>query len=196
MTELIDVTFQDWVRGESATGARVKVFERVRDIPYAVIPELVSPERYWEILTIRKGSCTPKHFLLRDMYERLGMMVLYAVYPFRWTELEVDYPPSLRKLAEDLPLSHHLACKVDIEGNLVLVDATLDPSLAKLGLPVNKAWDGVSDTLLPLEPCGEEQLYHPAEAQGMQPPQDEKALAFYRGLNSWLDEVRKLTEPI
>lgn len=196
MNEIIEAKFRDWVKGESATGARVGIYERIRDIPYAVIPELGSPERYWQILMVKKGSCTPKHFLLRDMYERLGMLVMYAVYPFRWIELEVDYPPSLRKLAEALPLSYHLACRVDIEGALVLVDATLDPSLAKLGLPVNKTWDGVSDTLLPLRPCGEEQLYHPAEAYGMQPPQDERALAFYRGLNSWLDEVRKLPESI
>ena len=196
MAQIIEAKFRDWANGESATRARVRIYERIRDIPYAVIPELVSPERYWEILTLRKGSCTPKHFLLRDMYERLGMLVLYVVYPFNWIELEVDYPPSLRKLAEGLPLSHHLACKVDIDGKLVLVDATLDLSLAKLGLPVNKTWDGVSDTLLPLKPCGEERLYHPAEAYGMQPPQDERALAFYRGLNSWLDEARKLPDSI
>src|SRR5690606_1833186 len=97
-----------------------------------------------------KGSCTPKHFLLRDMYERLGLLTLYAVYPFRWSDLEVDYPPFLRDLARAVPISYHLACKVEIEGRLVLVDATVDRPLRRLGLPVNENWDGRSSMLLPV----------------------------------------------
>jgi hypothetical protein len=91
-----------------------------------------------------------------------------------------------------MPLSHHLACRVDINGNFVLVDATLDLALQKLGLPVNHKWDGLNDTLLAVKPCGDEQLYHPSEASLMQPRMfDERALAFYDALNSWLDEIRQ-----
>ena len=119
------------------------------------------------------------------------MTMLYACYPFRWDEVEVDYPRKLMKMAKALPTSHHLACKVDIDGQLVLVDATLDPAMEKLGLPVNKKWDGNSDTLLPMKPCGEEELYHPSEAHYVQAQRDEKSLAFYNELNLWLTQVRK-----
>jgi hypothetical protein len=126
------------------------------------------------------------------MYQRLGLEVLYAVYPFRWDAFEATYPPKLRKLARAMPLSHHLACRVDINGNLVLVDATLDPALQKLGLPVNRKWDGLHDTLLAVKPCGDEQLYHPSEAFLTQPRIiDERALDFYDALNSWLGEIRQ-----
>jgi hypothetical protein len=74
----------------------------------------------------------------------------------------------------------------------VLVDATLDPPLKKLGLPVNEDWDGFSDTILPMTPCGEEELYHPFEALLMQPQYDEAALAFYRKLNAYFQSVRQL----
>ncbi|MBL7120035.1 MAG: hypothetical protein ISS53_05060 [Dehalococcoidia bacterium] len=191
MNKIIDDKFNQWVQGKNAIEARISIYERIRDIPYATIPELTDFERYVDILSINKGSCTPKHFLLCNMYQRLGLSVLFAVYPFRWDEIELDYTPRLRKLAEAMPTSHHLACKVDIDGRLVLVDATLDLPLKKLGLTVNEQWDGESDTLLPIEPCGEEQLYHPLEAYSLQAQYDERSLAFYREFNLWLDEIRK-----
>ncbi len=192
MARLVEQKFREWTQDKNAVEARVSIYQRIRDIPYALIPELVDAERYVEILKLGKGSCTPKHFLLCDMYQRLGMLVLYVVYPFRWDDVEIDYPPRLRRLAEELPTSHHLACRVDIDGELVLVDATLDPALARLGLPVNKEWDGVSNTLLPMNPCGEEQLYYPSEAYLMQARYDQKRLAFYNEFNSWLEDVRRL----
>ncbi len=187
---VIDKKFKDWTKGKSSQEARISIYERIRDIPYAIIPELTSPQNYIDILKVNQGSCTPKHLLLGDMYQKLGISILYAVYTFRWYELEVDYPPKLKNLAKDLPLNHHLACKADIEGKLVLVDATLDLALEGLGLPVNRDWDGFSDTLLPIKPLDEE-IYHPSEAKLMSPSFDEKSLAFYRELNLWLEDVRR-----
>ena len=187
---MLDNKFKQWVQGKDATQARISIYQKIRDIPYAVVPELNDEKRYVEILTCGKGSCMPKHFLLHDMYERLGMLVLYAVYPFRWDEVQTNYPTKLRRLAEELPTSYHLACRVDINGKFVLVDATLDLPLERLGLPVNKKWDGISNTLLPINPCGEEQLYHPSEVYLQQAQYDEKTLAFYNVLNEWLEKAR------
>ena len=188
---VIDKQFRDWTKGKSPKEARIGIYEGIRDIPYAVIPELTSPQNYVDILKINQGSCTPKHFLLCDMYQKLGILILYVVYAFRWDKLEVSYPPKLKNLAKGLPVNHHLACQAEIEGKLVLVDATLDLALEGLGLPVNRAWDGFSDTLLPIEPLDEE-IYHPSEAKLMSPSFDEKSLAFYQELNLWLEEVRRV----
>ena len=192
MPEMFDENFDVWTEGKDPTQSRVSAYSKVRDIPYAVVPELNDAERYTQILKHGRGSCMPKHLLLGRIYERLGLLVLYAVFPFRWSEAEVDYPPGIRRMAEGLPTSHHLACRVDIGGKLVLVDATLDTPLERLGLPVNRTWDGVSDTLLPVHPCGEEQLYHGSEAriaQAYHP--DEKSMKFYTELNRWLEEIRR-----
>jgi len=192
MADIVDHKLRDWVRGKSAKDARIAIYNRIRDIPYAIIPDLINPEQYIDMLKFNRGSCTPKHFLLCNMYQRIGLDVLYAVYPFTWDRHDIAYPPELMKLASSMPLSYHLACKVDIDGKLVLVDATLDPALQKVGLPVNQAWDGVSNTSLAVNPCGEEQLYHPSEAYLMQPRiADEQSLAFYNALNLWLDELRQ-----
>jgi hypothetical protein len=72
-----------------------------------------------------------------------------------------------------------------------LVDATVDTALKVLGLPVNEDWEGVGDTLLPLVPCDEEQLYYPSEADLMQARYDDKSLRFYSELNQRLDNTRR-----
>ena len=191
MAEVIEEKFREWTAGKDSVEARVSIFKKIRDIPYAAIPEIADSERYIEMLSLGKGSCTPKHLLLCDMYHRLGIQVLYVVYPFRWDEVEIEYPRRLLSLARELPTSNHLACMVDINGKLVLVDATIDPALKKLGLPVNEDWDGTSDTLLAIEPCGERQIYHPFEASLMTAQRDERMLAFYSELNHWLEVVRE-----
>ncbi|MBM4444695.1 MAG: hypothetical protein FJ020_05240 [Chloroflexi bacterium] len=184
--------FREWTAGLNAGQARVAVFERIRDIPYAIVPELNDARRYAEILTLGRGSCTPKHLLLCSMYQQLGLPVLYAVYPFSWAEVEVPYPPELRRLAQATSTSYHLACRVEIEGRLVLVDATLDPLLEVMGLPVNRDWDGLSDTRLPVHPSGEEVLHHPSEAASLRGTEPEAARhAFTAALNRWLDELRR-----
>jgi len=192
MFPIVEQKFREWTTDKDPLAVRTNIFNRIRDIPYAIIPELISAERYHDILRLGKGSCTPKHFLMAAMYQELGIMVLFAVYPFRWDAIEVDFPPSLKRRARMLPLSHHLACRADIEGNLVLLDATVDLPLEILGLSVNKHWDGKSDTLLPFKPLGDEQLYHPLEAESMEVSLDEEHLAFYNELNMWLENVRKV----
>jgi len=191
VTNIVLAKLRDWSQGKSPLEARISIYNKIRDIPYAIVPELIHHRRYAGILTIGKGSCTPKHFLLCEMYRKLGITVLYACYPFRWDEVKVDYPPTLKKMARTLPPSYHVACKAEIDGKMVLIDATLDPAMEHLGLPVNKNWDGISDTLLPIVPCGDEQLYHPNEASQIRPSLDSKWQAFYKELNVWLAEVRK-----
>jgi len=196
MTDIVDEKFREWTDGMDAVRARINIFEKIRDIPYAVIPELIDAEKYRDIISMNRGSCTPKHFLLCTMFQKLGMLVLFVVYPFWWgerAEIVEDYPEQLKNMARELPLGHHLACKVEINGRLVLVDATLDSPLKNIELPVNCSWDGFSDNLLPMEPCGEEQIYHPLEAYLMQPRSDERSLAFYAELNSCLQNIRQLS---
>ncbi|MBT4511507.1 MAG: hypothetical protein HOC20_04770 [Chloroflexi bacterium] len=191
MPDIIDRKFRDWTEGKSPQAARIAVFEKIRDIPYAIIPRLISADNYTEILSIGKGSCTPKHLLLASMYEKLGITVVLAVYPFKWANVEIEFPPSLRARVDTLPDDHHLACKAEIEGKLVLVDATVDLPLEKLGLPVNIEWDGISDMVLPVEPTGKEQLYHPSEAQYISNVSiDDAHLLFFNELNLWLGKFR------
>ncbi len=82
------------------------------------------------------------------MFHRLGLPVFYVVYPHRWEEIAKimgEYSERLEEMARALPVTRHLACKVEIDDRLVLVDATLDLSLQKAGFTVNAGWDGRSE---------------------------------------------------
>jgi hypothetical protein len=189
--DIVGITLRKWTAGKKGKAAMIAVFEKIRDIPYGVLPELNSPAAYTRILELNMGSCTPKHLLMCEMYRRLGLDVLYVVYPYRWAEFEEIYPPQLWKLAQQMAPVNHLACKVEINGRYVLLDATIDPPLASIGLPCTANWDGESETALPVLPTGEEEIYFPDEAELMPPPDlDDNARAFYQGLNDYFQEIR------
>ncbi len=190
MHNLLDDKFKEWTTGRTSKAARINIFERIRDIPYAVIPELVDPKKYTDILKLNKGSCLPKHLLLCEMYQRLGLDVLYVTYPFNWGALGLNYPKELRDMANCRQSIYHLACKVLIEDKLVLVDATMDIDLKDSGIPVNETWDGISDTRLPIASVEGEEIYHPSEAQYLKPSFTEDDFTFYRQLNTWLEDIR------
>jgi hypothetical protein len=191
MTTVIEDKFLEWTHGKNPREARIAIFNQIRDIPYSVVPALNDPDNYAEMLAINRGSCTPKHFLLCSMFQMLNLSVLYVVYQYRWDEFEYLYPKEMSTLARQMPIGNHLACKVEIEDRLVLVDATLDSRLSVLGLPVNKDWNGMDDTVLPVVPLKEETLYHYSEA-ALMPSQRTTRLTqrFYNSLNPWLESVR------
>jgi hypothetical protein len=192
---ILDETFNEWTKGRDPLQARINIFEKIRDIPYAVVPELIDYQRYVDILKLGRGSCSPKHFLMCEMFQRLGLLVLFVVYQYRRDEkpeILEKYFPRLREMVQAMPVSHHIACKVEINGRFVLVDATLDLPLQKAGLTVNVSWDGMNDALLPITPYGEEEWYHPLEAHLMHARMDEQMLAFYKELNACMEWVRRL----
>ena len=65
------------------------------------------------------------------MYQRLGFEVVYATFPFHWNDPDLRYPHELHQLADDLPVAHHLACRVRINDRWVLLDATWDRPLKR-----------------------------------------------------------------
>lgn len=192
MSDLISQRFREWTEGKDPLKARISIFERIRDIPYAVTLETQDSQKGPEaMLRTNGGSCQPKHYLLGEMFQRLGITIFYVVFRFRWDELEVDYPSHLRELAKRMPVSHHLACRAMLNDELVLVDATCDLPLERIGVPVNKHWDGFGSLVLPLHPLGEEELYHSSERLPQPSPFfSEIETEFFMGLNGWLEEVR------
>ena len=111
---IVDEKYKEWTKDQTPVQARVNVFNRIRDIPYAVVPEIMDYRGYPNILKVGQGSCSPKHFLLCEMYQRLGLPVFYVVYPHRWDEIaEImgEYSVRLKEMALTLPVSSHLACK-------------------------------------------------------------------------------------
>ncbi len=185
--DIILSKFNEWTRGLDSKEGRIKIFENIRDIPYVLIPELIDPEKGPVGILIRKmGSCSPKHFLMGAMFQKLEIPIKYVTYPFNWNDQDIDYPAKIRKLADAMPIGYHLACRAYINGKWILVDATWDIPLSKAGFPVNESWDGISNTLNAVKPL--EGIVH----RNAKKSDEEKSLSnrFYSILNKWLEELR------
>lgn len=199
MMEIIKDTLEKWTKGMQPVDARISVFEHIRDIPYKVIPELrsrdVGPR---EIIKRGCGSCTPKHFLLGAMFELMDVPVKYVSFPYSWDQKNVEYPDELRDLAGIIPTEYHLACSARIGEEWVLVDATWDPPLKKVGFPVNESWDGISDTKVAVdyldmivhENAEERDEYVTRKKSSWTEGDHAITSRFIEKLNKWLEEVR------
>lgn len=193
--------FKECTKGHDNLISRIKIFEYVRNIPYAIIPELIDPGKGPPGIIMRnKGSCSPKHFLLKFMFEKLNIPVKFASYPFSWNEFKVAYPDNLKHIIEELPLDYHLACMAHINGSWIMVDATWDPPLLKKGFPVNESWDGKSNTLNAVN-ANEEIIHDTAEQRityvkskekNFSKTQRELYKSFISSFNKWLEEIRAL----
>lgn len=198
MNEIILTAFDEWTENVEPERRRIAIFERIRDIPY-VITGIIDPV---ELLKRNKGTCSPKHFLLGMMYQNLDIPVKYASYPFKWSDLGIDYPETLRALTDELPVIPHVASKAYINGKWVLLDATWDPPLKEVGFPVNESWDGYSNTLNAVNP--REEVIHNTVQDRMeylewfesQYTEEHYELidAFCAELNDWLEDVRAHSE--
>ncbi|MFH1877723.1 MAG: hypothetical protein ABH883_02840 [Candidatus Omnitrophota bacterium] len=153
MRTIAEKKIEEWTDGIPESSRLVKVFEQIRNIPYYYIPEFFSPDTGPAgMLMENKGFCVPKHYLLGDIFKKLGVPVVFFVCGFYWKENGMDYPRDLRKIAERLPVTYHLACRAEIRAKRVLIDATWDPGLEGAGVFVNKSWDGVNDNVLGVKP--------------------------------------------
>jgi len=175
---------------------RIRIFNKIRDIPYAITPGLTRPEHARRALMTNKGFCYQKHFLLGELFLELGLSVLYEVSLFAWQEFSPLFPEHLKRLAQNLPPDFHLSCLVEINNEFILVDATLDSPLQKLGLRVNR-WDGLNNTPRSSTPLSPPTLYHPSESRLKEnkPKASKEALAFYKELNAWLQTARTNQNP-
>lgn len=198
---VIGEKFLEWTEGLSVIGSHIAVFEKIRDIPFVIVPEQFGLEDGpADMLSRNGGFCVPKHYLLGLMYRRLGTPVRYCTFTFRWREMDLDYPEELLRQAEKLPVTYHLACKVFIEGMWRLVDATWDSGLKNSGFPVNSVWDGRTDTSNAVKPL-EEEMHADIEerervfAEKLKEytlPEKLELSRFSMAFNAWLSELRSL----
>jgi hypothetical protein len=197
---ILDKKFLEWTKDLEPKEARISVFNHIRNIPYAIVPEFRNPDVGTSgILDLNKGSCQPKHFLLANFFDRLNIPVKYVSFPFKWQEQPLNFPDSFKEVLSGLPVSYHLACKAYIEYEWILVDATHDPALKTAGFPVTEGWDGFNDTknaVVPIEEIIHESLAERVNyelTQKSRYTEEEKMLSgkFFEKLNSWLETIRK-----
>lgn len=116
-----------------------KTFQIVRDIPFAIRPELFDISSAEMMLQFGEGFCIPKHILLGRLYLKMGLAVKWDIMAFRWDRVKLPYSEDLKELAGELPETYHLALETDLGQGWILIDATWDAGLKGAGVPVNLA---------------------------------------------------------
>ena len=153
MTALVKATFAEWTQCLDTRESMISIFSHIRDLPYSPVASVSDPKTSMEqLLVTGRGSCGPKHYLLSEMFRKLNISVFFTTVTFSWDDPDLHYPPVLRELAARLPVAHHLACSVQVGCRWILVDATWDSPLSKVGFPVNDHWDGYSETRCAVKP--------------------------------------------
>jgi transglutaminase-like putative cysteine protease len=168
----------------------VTIFERVRDIPFKF-----APHRDAETLLQRGyGTCAPKHALLAQLYQRLGIETRFVYVTFRFEEMPGEFPEDLRPLLYDGVVRGHTALQLRLNDRWGDVDATFDRPLKAAGVVVTEEWDGRSSMPLVVKPL--------TRVESVEPPAHEEALLGIRHrtylprdsverINDWLDQLRR-----
>jgi len=147
--DLILQTLQAWTKDRDPVQARIAVFERVRDIPYAY-PASRDPI---EVLESGRGSCSGKHYLLGEMYRLLGLKVRHMICTHRFNEAPLVFPPHMQAmLQKNEIIDLHDYLQLWIDDSWLDIDATWERGLREFGFPVNEEWDGTNGMLLSVVP--------------------------------------------
>ena len=190
---MIDEKYAEWTRGLDPLRARVALFERVRDIPYSY-PASRDPE---EVLRTGVGTCSGKHYLLAELYRRLGLRVRSMICSHRFNESPLPFPDEMQAmLRRDEIVDMHDYLQIEVGGDWMDVDATWEKGLREFGFPVNEDWDGKSAMLLSVVP-DELVVVDGVEAARMKeemlaklsPRQRSLRKQFLDALNRWMSEI-------
>jgi hypothetical protein len=149
MSSLIDQKYAEWTAGLDAARARIALFEHVRDIPYAY-PASRDPE---EVLRNGVGTCSGKHYLLGELYRRLGLQVRNVICSHRFNESDLPFPDAMQAmLRRDEIVDMHDYLQIEVAGGWVDIDATWERGLREFGFPVTEEWDGHTPMMLSVVP--------------------------------------------
>ena len=167
----------------------VKVFERVRDIPFRFAPHNDADT----LLACGAGTCAPKHALLARLYEQLGLETRFLYVAFRFDDMPGHFPPALRRATHDGIVRGHAALRLRRPQGWIDIDATFDRPLATAGFVVTEAWDGCTSMPLVVNALSRVE-------STLSPEHEERLLgiahrtSFPRSvveqLNDWLDSFR------
>jgi transglutaminase-like putative cysteine protease len=188
----IRAALAEWTQGHDSRSARIALFERVRDLRYRY-PASRDP---LEVLRAGSGSCSGKHYLLGELYRRLGIPVRNMICMHRFNESPLPFPDEMQDLLrknEIVDLHDYL--QICVDGKWIDVDATWELPLRDYGFPVNEDWDGGTSMLLTVTPDEQEEVHgDPSKAKEerlakLTPRQRTLRKQFLEALGRWLDEL-------
>jgi len=185
----------------------VKIFEKVRDIRFGGIGSRDPKDVYEK----NKGTCSGKNFLLRDLYKGIGIKTKDMICLQRWKDLTwfptdtygiVNFPKSLLVMLEKTDIvDFHNYEEIFVDSKWIVVDATIDKPLKKIGFYTTENWDGKSSMPLcfagsdKVWDCGDRGAEEKKRLTALLPENISKARnEFLKNMTSWIDRLRKSNE--
>ncbi len=185
----------------------IKIFEKVRDIRFGSIDSRDPMDVY----KANKGTCSGKHFLLRDLYKGIGLKTKDMICMQRWKDLTwfpadmyelVNFSENLKQMLKQHEIiDFHNYVKILLNGKWIQLDVTIDLPLKKLGFYTTENWNGKSD--MPLCFCGSHKIWDCGD-NGMEKKRElVKKLPehirtarhqFLQSLTKWIDNLRETGE--
>ncbi|NLP57242.1 hypothetical protein [Lutibacter sp. B1] len=188
---------KEWTDNQSFDDKIITLFNKVRDIPYGDI----GSRNPLDVIKNNKGTCSGKHELLKAIYKELGFEVKDFIIIHKFNDLPVRFPENIRAILDKNQIvDPHNFFKIKRNDNWFVVDVTWDSNLEKLGFPVNKNWDGVSDMNISVALGGE--IYETVKPLELKrdliaklPTEVQKdRTLFLKELTKWLDFERTKAE--
>lgn len=164
-------------------------FAVVQSVPYRISRWTGDPD---SLFGMGRGDCRHKAFGQMRLFKALGLRVRHVKTRFDWADLPIP-APVLNNLS--VTLGVHDSVAVQTGADWVIVDATWDPKLARLGFPVAGSWDGRSQTR-PITQGSLRSIFADEMPKGTNPyellsvpwPIRSRTQAFSRALNGWLNQ--------
>lgn len=126
------------------------VFTLVRDMPYqrASSREPAATIREW------RGTCSGKHYLLKALFEEMGLEARIVMCPHVFSEQNTThFPAHLRAQASNQPVPDvHTFIRLKFDDKWMDVDATWPLPASHLGMPVNDGFQPGVNMQIACEP--------------------------------------------
>jgi hypothetical protein len=173
------------------------VFRLVRDMPYRRASDRDAATTVAEWC----GTCSGKHYLLRALFEELGLSVVLLVAPHEFTAESAPWlPEPLLEECREAPVPDvHNFLRVQLEPHLdwQSVDATWPLAGRDIGLPANDALRPGEDHVLAADPIEVHHVPPEVDAQELKQRiirdiaagQEQRRDAFIERLAAWLGEA-------
>ncbi len=190
--ELRRKIISEWVNDLPFDEKVVKLFERVRDIPYGDIGSRDPKDVYEQ----NKGTCSGKHELLKELYQELSIEVKDFITMHKFNNLKVDFPDEIKAILNRTQIvDPHNFFKIKRDNKWITVDSTWDKPLKTLGFPVNENWDGKTDMELCVVPIELFEAKNPIELKKKKiselPEEVQKdRKLFLKKLTEWVETIR------
>ena len=198
---------EEWVGDLPLEHKIVKLFERVRDIPFGRIGSRDPRDVYEKNM----GTCSGKNLLLRELYDEIGietkdMLTLHRFNDLAWLPTEsyplLRMPLELKEiLSRGQICDFHNYARIHVDDNWITVDASFDKPLKKYGFVVNEGWDGKTDMKLcvvgtyKIWDCGHRGLEEKERMTALLPKKVQKDRNLFLGkLTEWITELRSKGE--